>query len=185
MLLQVWLLIFNMIIRFMLGLFSACASGVLPAPVANGDWVIFRESFEDITRQIHHCAVLMLSSVLFPTEHLNKSTILQSWGFPVSSTLILIEKVSVKNSISYLGRLAFFKSNFLFVWIKNYDSVYCSHESFFGPCVVQPLGTKYAMLCLKTELLLFNLDKVPKYQFIMSDLVRLSSWLWFKNCFFF
>ena len=153
--------------------------------MANGDWVIFRESFEDITRQIHHCAVLMLSSVLFPTEHLNKSTILQSWGFPVSSTLILIEKVSVKNSISYLGGLAFFKSNFLFVWIKNYDSVYCSHESFFGPCVVQPLGTKYAMLCLKTELLLFNLDKVPKYQFIMSDLVRLSSWLCFKNCFFF
>ncbi|KAG2639674.1 hypothetical protein PVAP13_2KG076300 [Panicum virgatum] len=57
--------------------------------------------------QIHHCAVLMLSGVLFPTKYLSKSIICRAEAH---------EKVSEKNSISsYLGRLTFFKSKFLFV----------------------------------------------------------------------
>ena len=126
--------------------------------------------------QIHHCAVLMLSGVLFPTKHLSKSIICRAEAR---------EKVSEKNSISsYLGRLTFFKSKFLFVWIKNYVSVYCSRESFTGPCVVQPLEsrTEYAMFCLKTVSLLFNFGQGSKISVIMANLVRLSSWLLLKNC---
>jgi len=138
MVLQVWLLIFNMM-SFMLGLFSACASGILAAPVANGDWVNFCEPFEDITRQME-CKSITVQCWCCPvlyfllSMHLSKSIICRAEAR---------EKVSEKNSISsYLGRLTFFKSKFLFVWIKNYVSVYCSRESFTGPCVVQPLESR-------------------------------------------
>ena len=117
---------------------------------------------KSITVQCWCCPVLYF----LLSMHLSKSIICRAEAH---------EKVSEKNSISsYLGRLTFFKSKFLFVWIKNYVSVYCSRESFTGPCVVQPLEsrTEYAMFCLKTVSLLFNFGQGSK----------ISSWLLLKNC---
>ena len=53
-------------------------------------------------------------------------------------------------------------------------SIYCSHESFLGPCVVRLLGTEHATFCLKTESLLVNWDKVTKYQFMVFLLHEIS-----------